>query len=119
MCYIVIIKHNYILIMIKHTLVINTLLCLLNYTALMSSACPGGRGPRGLELQIEKQKTSSEQILSYFTYCYSFSRKCHFLCYFLSRPPPLEILKSKKKDKIKISPPPPLLRIPGHATVCK
>ena len=46
-------------------------------------------------------------------FCYFFSRKYHFLSYFLSSPPP-EKLKSKKKG-FQILSPPPSLRIPGHA----
>ena len=61
-----------------------------------------GGGARDLPPQaIAKQKKrSSEQILSYFTYCsYFFSRKCNFLIYFLSWAPP-------EKKAFKILPPP-------------
>ena len=85
----------------------------------------GGQGawappPLEIEKQKEKEKKrSSEQILSYFTYILLlFSRKYHFLSYFLSWvPPPLKKLKSKKKRLSDFGPPPPLLRIPGHAPV--
>ena len=69
-----------------------------------SGACPGGAqgawAPPPLEIEKQKKKKrSSEQILSYFTYILLlFSRKYHFLRYFLSwDPPPPEKLKSKKK----------------------
>ena len=58
--------------------------------ATLPGACTEGGGPRGLHppppLEIEKQKKkSSEQILSYFAYnLLLFSRKHHFLSYFLS-----------------------------------
>ena len=70
---------------------------------MFTGACPGPPPP----LEIEKQKKmSSEQILSYHTYiCYFFSRRYHFLCYFLSWAP-IKKLKSKKKP-FRCSPPPP------------
>ena len=50
-----------------------------NHLVQFAGACPGGRGLRGLPPPL-------------------FSQKNHCICYFLSwAPPPLEILKSKKK----------------------
>ena len=68
------------------------------YVYWISGACPGG-GAKGLPppppLEIEKQKNK-----------YFFSRKYHFLTYFLSWDPTPEILKSKKK-KLQILGPSP------------
>ena len=82
-------------------------------------------GARGLcpppPLEIEKQKKVIKGNFNYAIspiFCYYFSRKYHFLCYFLScPPPPLEKVKCKKKCFFDFRPPPhPSLRIPGHAT---
>ena len=83
-----------------------------------------GGGARGLcppPLEIEKQKKVIKGNFNYAIspiFCYFFSRKYHFLCYFLScPPPPLEKVKGKKIVFPIFTPPPPSLRIPGHATV--
>ena len=67
----------------------------------------GGSKRSGPPLEIEKQKKkSSGQILSYFTiFCYFFSKKYHFLSYFLSCPPPLKNWKAKKKGFQILGPP--------------
>ena len=67
-------------------------------------------------LEIEKQKKKEKNViranlqLFHLYFAPFFSRKYHFLCYFLSWAPPWKIEKQQKK----CSPP---LRIPGHATV--
>ena len=83
---------------------------------LTPDACPGGpKGPGPPPLEIENQKKSSEQILSYFTYILLlFQSEMSFSPLFSELGPPLEKLKSQKKA-FQILPPPPL-QIPGHAT---
>ena len=67
-----------------------------------AGACPGGpRGPAPPPLEIEKQEKKSHQSkfsASSPIFFYFFSRKYHFLSYFLTWAPP-EKLKSKNKKK--------------------
>ena len=62
-------------------------------------------------LEIEKQKKVIKGNFNYAIspiFCYYFSRKYHFLCYFLScPPPPLEKVKGKKNCFSDFRPPPP------------
>ena len=69
----------------------------------------GAQGAWAPPLEIEKQKKKKKKKghqSKYYAispiFCYFFSRKYHFLSYFLSwAPPPPEKLKSKKKKKKK------------------
>ena len=63
----------------------------------VAGACPGPGPP----LEIEKQKKVIRANFKLFHLYFAtfFSRKYHFIWYFLSCPP-LEILKSKEKKKI-------------------
>ena len=84
---------------------------LINLSAYYRQARVQGGGARPgppRNCKAKKKERSSEQILSYFTYILLlFSRKYHFLSYFLSCPPPLEKLKSKKKMAFRFWAPPP------------
>ena len=66
----------------------------------VAGACPGGGGGEGARhppLEIKKQKNviKANLKLLHLYFAAFFSRKCHFLSYFLSCPLP-EKLKSKK-----------------------
>ena len=68
-----------------------------------------GKGPVPPPLEIEKQKKVIKGNFNYAIspiFCYFFSRKYHFLCYFLSCPPPLEKVKHKKNCFSDFRPPP-------------
>ena len=74
---------------------------------------PRGLGPPPRNCKAKKGHQSEFQAISPI-FCYFFSRKYHFLCYFLSWISfPLEKLKKKG---FQIFAPPPPLQIPGHAT---
>ena len=82
-------------------------------------ACPGG-GPKG-KLKSEKKVMKANYMLFHLYFIAFLVGNIIFsaiFCYFLSWAP-LEKLKKQKKTNKKISdfrPPPPPLRIPGHAT---
>ena len=86
-----------------------------------TGACPGGGGkgppPRNWKAKNKGHQSKFQAISPIF--CYFFSRKYYFLCYFSELGPSLKNWKAKKKfpsDSLPPPPPPHPQRIPGHAT---
>ena len=107
----ILIKTHYIIILIS-IFYFSIYYVIIFHVIIYSGAClGGGKGPvPPPPLEIEKQKKVIKGNFNYAIspiFCYYFSRKYYFLCYFLScPPPPLEKVKGKKNCFSDFRPPP-------------